>query len=68
MLKAPWTKDLKEENLVLVDKEYILSDYEKNESDIVYKANIDGKWGCIKADEISKARFKIYENGQSYLK
>ena len=43
MLKAPWAKDLKEENLVLVDKEYILSDYEENESDIVYKANIDGK-------------------------
>ena len=43
MLKAPWAKDLKEENLILVDKEYILSDYEENESDIVYKANIDGK-------------------------
>ncbi|BCZ45840.1 transposase [Clostridium gelidum] len=43
MLKAPWAKDLNEENLVLVDKEYILSDYEENESDIVYKANIDGK-------------------------
>ena len=43
MLKAPWAKDLKEENLVLVDKEYILSDYEENEADIVYRANIDGK-------------------------
>ena len=43
MLKAPWAKNLKEENLILVDKEYILSDYEENESDIVYKANIDGK-------------------------
>ena len=43
MLNVPWTKDLKEDNLVLVDKGYILSDYEENESDIVYKANIDGK-------------------------
>ena len=43
MLKAPWAKELKAENLILVDKEYILSDYEENESDIVYKANIDGK-------------------------
>jgi hypothetical protein len=43
MLKASWTKDLNEENLVLVDKEYILSDYEENESDIVYKANIEGR-------------------------
>ena len=43
MLKAPWAKDLNEENLVLVDKEYILSDYEENEADIVYRANIDGK-------------------------
>ena len=43
MLKAPWAKELKEDSLVLVDKEYILSDYEENESDIVYKANIEGK-------------------------
>lgn len=43
MLKASWAKDLKEENLILVDKEYILSDYEENESDIVYKANIEGR-------------------------
>lgn len=43
MLKAPWAKDLNEENLILVDKEYILSDYEENEADIVYRANIDGK-------------------------
>lgn len=43
MLKAPWAKGLKEENLVLVDKKYILSDYEENESDIVYRANIEGK-------------------------
>ena len=43
MLKASWAKDLKEDNLVLVDKEYILSDYEENEADIVYKANISGE-------------------------
>ena len=43
MLKAPWATNLDINNLVLVDKSYILSDYEENESDIVYKANIDGK-------------------------
>lgn len=43
MLKAPWANDLKEYNLILIDKEYILSDYEENESDIVYKANIEGR-------------------------
>ncbi|EKQ58023.1 MULTISPECIES: transposase [unclassified Clostridium] len=43
MLKAPWARDLNEENLVLVDKQYILSDYEENEADIVYKAYVDGK-------------------------
>jgi len=43
MLKAPWAKDLQEDNLVLIDKEYILSDYEENESDIVYRTKIDGK-------------------------
>ena len=43
MLKAPWSEKLDVNNLVLVDKSYILSDYEENESDIVYRANIDGK-------------------------
>lgn len=43
MLKAPWTKDLNEDNLVLVDKEYILLDYQENESDIVYRADLNGK-------------------------
>ncbi|EKQ58030.1 MULTISPECIES: Rpn family recombination-promoting nuclease/putative transposase [unclassified Clostridium] len=43
MFKASWAKDLREDNLVLVDKEYILSDYEENEADIVYRANIGGK-------------------------
>ncbi|OOM14533.1 Rpn family recombination-promoting nuclease/putative transposase [Clostridium saccharobutylicum] len=43
MLKAHWAKDLNEENLILVDKQYILSDYEENEADIVYRANVDGE-------------------------
>ena len=43
MLKAPWSEKLDVNNLVLVDKSYILSDYEENEADIVYRANIDGK-------------------------
>lgn len=43
MLKVPWANSLQQENLVLVDKQYILSDYEENEADIVYKANVDGK-------------------------
>ncbi|OPJ59669.1 Rpn family recombination-promoting nuclease/putative transposase [Clostridium chromiireducens] len=42
MLSASWAKDLNEENLILVDKQYILSDYEENEADIVYKASING--------------------------
>ena len=43
MLKAPWSEKLDVNNLVLVDKSYILSDYEESEADIVYRANIDGK-------------------------
>ncbi|MEG2917845.1 MAG: Rpn family recombination-promoting nuclease/putative transposase [Clostridium sp.] len=42
MLKAPWAKDLEVDDLVLVDKSYISSDYEETESDIVYSANIKG--------------------------
>lgn len=41
MLKAPWSKDLKPDNLTLINKSYISSDYEEQESDIVYSANIN---------------------------
>lgn len=39
-VKNSWSDGLREENLELVNKSYILSDYEELESDIVYKANI----------------------------
>ncbi|MEG1256215.1 hypothetical protein [Clostridium sp.] len=31
MLKAPWAKDLNAENLILVNKSYVLSDYDEKE-------------------------------------
>ena len=34
---------IKEEDLILVDKSYILSDFEEEESDILYKVNINGE-------------------------
>ena len=37
-----WENKLTKENLILVNKSYILSDYEEQESDIVYKANFNG--------------------------
>jgi predicted transposase YdaD len=37
-----WGKKLNKDDLVLVNKSYILSDYEEQESDIVYTANLDG--------------------------
>lgn len=41
-LNAQWAKGLKSEQLTLVNRSYISSDYEEKESDIVYKANVDG--------------------------
>ncbi|HBJ2623327.1 Rpn family recombination-promoting nuclease/putative transposase [Clostridium botulinum] len=41
--KKEWANLIKEEDLILVDKSYILSDFEEEESDILYKANIDDK-------------------------
>jgi len=35
-----WCKELTKDNLVLVNKSYVLSDYNEMESDIVYKAKI----------------------------
>ncbi|GEP67257.1 Rpn family recombination-promoting nuclease/putative transposase [Clostridium beijerinckii] len=42
-VESPWGKDITEDNMELVNKSYILSDYEELESDIVYKANIEDK-------------------------
>lgn len=42
MLKEPWAKDLKEEDLTLVNKSFVTTDYDDTESDIVYSANING--------------------------
>ncbi|GAA0077113.1 Rpn family recombination-promoting nuclease/putative transposase [Clostridium sp. CTA-5] len=41
--KKEWANLIKEEDLILVDKSYILSDFEEEESDILYKANINDK-------------------------
>ncbi|WP_171011461.1 Rpn family recombination-promoting nuclease/putative transposase, partial [Haloimpatiens lingqiaonensis] len=41
--KNEWVNLIKEDDLVLVDKSYILSDFEEEESDILYKVNINGQ-------------------------
>ena len=41
--KKEWTNLIKEEDLILVDKSYILSDFEEEESDILYKVNVNGE-------------------------
>lgn len=42
-VKKDWVNEVKEENLVLIDKEFILEDFKEEEADIVYKVNIDGE-------------------------
>lgn len=41
--KKEWANLIKEEDLILVDKSYILSDFEEEESDILYRVNINGE-------------------------
>ncbi len=41
--KKEWAKLIREEDLILVDKSYVLSDFEEEESDILYKVNINGE-------------------------
>ena len=43
LLNEEWTKYLTKENLTLVNKSFVTSDYEETEADIVYKANIGEK-------------------------
>jgi predicted transposase/invertase (TIGR01784 family) len=42
-VKSSWRKEITKDNIELVNKSYILSDYEELESDIVYKATIEDK-------------------------
>ncbi|MVX67461.1 transposase [Clostridium chromiireducens] len=42
-VETSWGKEISEDNIELVNKSYILSDYEELESDIVYKANIENR-------------------------
>lgn len=39
-VKKSWSKDISKDNLELVNKSFVLSDYEEMESDILYKAKI----------------------------
>ena len=41
LIDAKWTEYISSENLTLVNKSYVMSDYEESESDIVYKSNIN---------------------------
>lgn len=41
-VKKDWVDLVKEENLILIDKEFILKDFKEEEADIVYRVNIDG--------------------------
>lgn len=43
LIYKEWTKYLVRENLTLVNKSYITSDYEELESDIIYKANLNNR-------------------------
>jgi predicted transposase/invertase (TIGR01784 family) len=42
-VKKDWVNLIEEENLILIDKEFIQEDFKEKEADIVYKVNIDGK-------------------------
>ncbi|QEK11324.1 Rpn family recombination-promoting nuclease/putative transposase [Crassaminicella thermophila] len=42
-VKKEWVDLIEEENLILIDKEFIQEDFKEEEADIVYKVNIDGK-------------------------
>ena len=37
-----WVQDLQEDNLTLVDKSFILKDYQEKEADIIYEVKING--------------------------
>ena len=53
-----WTRDLKEENLIQVDKEFVQENFQKRESDLIYRIQYDLSLihilcvGCGRCDDI----------------
>lgn len=41
-VKKDWVNFIKEDNLILIDKEFILKDFKEEEADIIYRVNVDG--------------------------
>ena len=41
-VKKDWVKLINEENLILVDKEFILEDFKEEEADIIYRVDLEG--------------------------
>ena len=58
-----WVKDINENDLMLIDKEYILQDYRKKESDIVYRMKLKSKLNLNK--RFLNLCFSIFESGFS---
>ncbi|MCY6356158.1 Rpn family recombination-promoting nuclease/putative transposase [Clostridium sp. ZS2-4] len=42
-VKKDWVDVINEDNIVLIDKEFILEDFKAEEADLIYKANIEGR-------------------------
>ncbi|MCY6485487.1 Rpn family recombination-promoting nuclease/putative transposase [Clostridium aestuarii] len=42
-VKKDWVDVINEDNIVLIDKEFILEDFKEEEADLIYKANIEGR-------------------------
>lgn len=66
-LNVTWVKGLKVEQLTLVNKSYISSDYEETESDIVYKAKVNGSEELF-GDSIVDFKYNLFDVNNKYLK
>jgi hypothetical protein len=42
-INEPWTSDITEDNLELIDKEFVLKDFTEKEADIIYKVTYEGR-------------------------
>ncbi|WIF96099.1 Rpn family recombination-promoting nuclease/putative transposase [Caminicella sporogenes] len=42
-IKKEWVKQIREEDIILIDKEFIQEDFKEKEADIIYRANIKGQ-------------------------
>lgn len=66
-VKEDWVKEINEESLIRIDKEFILQDYRKKEADIVYRLKLKNEKTQKEEDVIFYILFEIQSSADKIM-